>query len=323
MGPFAIRDQFPVKLLFLSLRPEGAALLPENAWRFSVGFAYTNTYAVTRPVGNPRVASDYYQAAPADEYRLFVDAEVLHLTLDLDWRIAHRLQAGVTLPILLQSGGFLDRTVEGFHRLFRLSNGGREETPRNAYGVFVVRSGQFWIARDDAPRMQPGDVVLRLKHPVFVSAGAWPSVSWLNAVKLPTGRFEHLTGSGGTDLQMALLVTQPVGRRLAAHYNLAHTRLGKPARHAGFPVRSVLSQMLAIEYLATPRLSVLVQALSNTSLFPESALGPLDRTAYELHAGVKYAVSPSTRFEIGLMENLSQYQNTPDIGLHAGVSMGR
>ena len=321
-GPFSVRDQFPIKQLFLSLSPEEAALAPEGTRLFSARFAYTNTYAVTRPIGDPRVALDYYQSAPLSAYRLLVDVETLRLELRVDWRITRWLQAGVTAPVIGQSGGFLDRTVEGFHRLFRLSNGGREEVPRNAYGVYVLRNGQFWIARTKAPGLRLGDVVLRLKTPLL-SREAGPHLSLAGAMKIPTGRFEDLTGSEGTDLQLALLATQPIGKRWVIHYNLAFTKLGRPKRTIGFPIRSIRSQMLAFEFLATTRLSLLMQTLSNTSLFPNSGLAPLNRTAYEIDAGIKVAITPAAVFEIGLIENLSQHQNTPDIGLHAGISIRR
>ena len=220
-GPFALRDQFPVKLLFLSLRPESGYLLPTGARQWAFGFAYANTYAGTWPVGNPKKAGDYYQAAPLNEYRLFVDAEVLRLTIDLDWRIARRLQVGATLPLIFQNGGFLDSTVEGFHGLFNLTNGGREETLQNAYGVFVARNAQFWINREKAAAFQPGDVVLRLKSPILEGGRNGPTIAGSGAVKLPTGRFESLTGSGGVDIQVALMATQPIGQRLVVHYNIA------------------------------------------------------------------------------------------------------
>ncbi|MBI4552040.1 MAG: DUF3187 family protein, partial [Candidatus Latescibacteria bacterium] len=307
-GPFETRDEFPVKLLFLSLRPDRAGLRPPGTLRLAGRFAYANTYAVTRPVGNPTVPLDYYQAAPLSEYRLFVDAEVLRASFDIDWSPSARWQLGAEVPFLIQGGGYLDRTVEGFHHLFRLSNGGREQTPRNAYGVFVVRSGRFWIAHDQPPAAGLGDVVLRVKTAVITPHGRRPALSWLGALKLPTGQFDRLTGSGGTDAQVALLLTQPIGASFILHYNVGYTHIGRPARSAGFPVRSITSHLLAAEYLATRRLSVILQALANTSLFPAGRLGPLDRTAYELHAGVKYALTPSILLDIGLMENLSQYQ---------------
>lgn len=321
-GPFAVRDQFPVKLLFLSLRPDGAWLLPAGGMRASARFAYSNTYAVTRPVSDPRDPAAYYQDAPLDAYRLFVDAEVFRLELSFEWRPARWGQIGVDVPLMTQSGGFLDATVEAFHNLFNLSNGGREATPRNAYGVYVARNARFWIGRDTAAAFRLGDIVLRIKSPVRASRGRWPDVSWSGALKLPTGEFDDLSGSGGADAQLALLVFQSLGPHFALHYNAAYTWLGRSSRHAGFPVRNVTSQLLAVEFLASQRLSVLTQVLANTSMFSKSRPGPLDRTAYEINAGIKYALNASTLFEIGLVENLSQYQNTPDIALQAGVSMG-
>lgn len=322
-GPFETRDQFPIKLLFLSLRPDMAPLRSRGAFRLTERLTYSNTYAVTRPIGNPHIPLDYYQAAPLDEYRLFVDAEVLQASLDIEWTATARWQIGAELPFIAQGGGFLDSTIEGFHHLFRLSNGGREHTPRNAYGIFVVRSGRFWVAQEHAPPARLGDVVLRVKTAVIARHGNWPALSCLGALKLPTGQFDRLTGSGGTDAQIALLLSQPMGPLFMLHYNVGYTLLGRPDHSAGFPVRAITSHLLAVEYLTSRRLSIITQVLANTSLFPRGRLGPLDRTAYEINAGVKYALTPSWLCEIGLIENLSQYQNTPDIGLQWGVSVTR
>ena len=317
-GPFIQRDQFTVRMLFLGLRPEAGNLLPRGSMQWAVRLDYANTYAVTRPVGDPGVAGDYFQAAPLNEYRLFADTETLRLAVDLDWQILPRLQIGLTLPFMKHGGGFLDGTVEGFHRLFNLTNGGREETPRNDYGVYVVRNGRFWIESAEAAAIRPGDLVLRMKTPLYRRAGVL-DLALASAVKLPTGNLEALTGSGGFDIQAALFATWWPAKILAVHYNIAHSRLGRPSRGKGFPLRSITTHMLALEYRATNRLAALIQAQGNTGPFPDSVLGPLDRTAFEMSGGVRYALSGTATLEIALTENLSQYQNTPDIGLHAGI----
>ncbi len=317
-GPFIQRDQFPVRMLFLGLRPEAGGLLPRGSRQWAARLDYANTYAVTRPLGDPVTAVDYYQAAPLNEYRMFADTETLRLAIDLDWRIASRLQIGLTFPFLKHGGGFLDSTVEGFHRLFNLTNGGREETPRNDYGVYVVRNGRFWIESAEAAAFRPGDVVVRVKTPLYRRAGVF-DLALAGAVKLPTGSLEALTGSGGFDIQAALYATWRPVEFLAIHYNIAHSRLGRPSRSEGFPMRSITSHMLAFEYRATDSLAALLQAQGNSGPFPDSVLGPLDRSAFEISAGARYALSETASLEFGITENLSQYQNTPDIGLHAGI----
>ena len=318
-GPFMQRDQFPVRMLFLGLRPEAGDLLPRRSARLAVRMDYANTYASTFPVGDPLVADDYYQAAPPDEYRLFVDTETLRVSVDLDWRIASRLQAGMTLPFLKHGGGFLDGVVEGFHGMFNLSNGGREWSPRNDYGVFVVRDRRFWIRSVESTAFRPGDLVLRLKTPLNLG-GRNVDLSLAGAVKLSTGNLETLTGSGGTDFQAALFATWRPEQHLVFHANLAHSRLGRPSQGEGFPLRSITSLVLAFEYRTTGRLAALVQTQTNIGPFPSSRLGPLNRTAIEATAGVRYALSESVSLDMGLTENFSQYQNTPDVGLHAGIA---
>ena len=317
-GPFMQRDQFPVRMLFLGLRPDAGDLVPRRSARWAVRFDYANTYASTLPVGDTLIADDYYRAAPANEYRLFVDSETLRVSVDLDWRIVSRVQIGATMPFLKHGGGFLDGAVEGFHRMFNLSNGGREWTPRNDYGVFVVRDRRFWIRSVESADFRPGDLVLRMKTPLSRDGGEL-TLSLAGAVKLPTGNLETLTGSGGTDFQVALFATWRPEQDMVFHANLAHSRLGKPTLGEGFPLRSISTLLLAFEYRTTGRLAALVQTLVNIGPFPSSKLGPLNRTAIEATAGVRYALSESVSLDMGLTENLSQYQNTPDVGLHAGI----
>ena len=317
-GPFMQRDQFPVRMLFLGLRPDAGDLIPRRAIRWSVRLDYANTYASTFPVGDRLIADDYYQAAPPNEYRLFVDTETLRVSVDLDWRVASRVQLGATVPFLKHGGGFMDGLVEGFHGLFNLSNGGREWSPQNDYGVFVVRDRRFWIRSVESAGFRPGDLVLRMKTPLYRDGGGLV-LSLAGAVKLPTGSLETLTGSGGTDIQATLFATWRPATRLVFHGNLAHSLLGTVTRNEGFPLRSISTLLLAFEYRTTGRLAALVQTQVNIGPFPGSRLGPLNRTAIEATAGVRYALSESLSLDVGLTENLSQYQNTPDVGLHAGI----
>lgn len=321
-GPFMQRDQFPVRMLFLGLRPDAGDLIPRRSVRWSVRLDYANTYASTFPVGDRLVADDYYQAAPPDEYRLFVDTETLRVSVELDWRVASRVQVGATVPFLKHGGGFMDGLVEGFHGLLNLSNGGREWSPRNEYGVFVVRDRRFWIRSVEPAGFRPGDFVLRVKTPLYRDGGGFV-LSLAGALKLPTGSLETLTGSGGTDIQAALFATwrpRLAGRDMVFHANLAHSLLGGATRSEGFPLRSISTLLLAFEYRTAGRFAALVQTQVNIGPFPGSRLGPLNRTAIEATAGVRYALSESLSLDLGLTENLSQYQNTPDVGLHAGIA---
>tara|TARA_B100000029_G_scaffold389840_1_gene386347 strand:- start:46781 stop:47869 length:1089 start_codon:yes stop_codon:yes gene_type:complete len=317
-GPFMLRDQFPIRALFLGLRPETGHLLPLKTSQWVVRSCYSNTYASTRPLGDPIVAGDYYKSAPLNEYRLFADTETLRVALDLDWRLISMLQIGLTLPFIRHSGGFLDGFVEDFHKLFKLTNGGREETPRNNHGVFVVRNGKFWIENTKAASFSLGDIVLRIKLPLYHHKDIF-NISMSGALKLPTGNIDKLTGSGGIDVQAALFASLSPYKRLAVHYNLSHSWLGNPLQTKAFPVRSILTNLIAFEYLATNRLKAQVQINSNTGPFPDSRLGPLNRTAFEVSGGTKYGFSDNMTLELAIIENLSQYQNTPDIGIHVGI----
>lgn len=88
---------------------------------------------------------------------------------------------------------------------------------------------------------------------------------------------------------------------------------------AGIPMRRhqvfVLS---ALELPITARWSAVVQELFNTGAARD--FYEFSEATHEIVAGVKGEILPHTLFEFGLIENLFKFDNSPDFGLHFGIS---
>lgn len=67
----------------------------------------------------------------------------------------------------------------------------------------------------------------------------------------------------------------------------------------------------------TPRSAVILQYLFN-----EGAMlsGPVSRSAHEVTVGSRFRLSDRTSLDIGLVENIINYDNGPDFGVHFGIS---
>src|SRR5256885_1824092 len=124
--PFPIRDPFPFKLLFLDQPPAGAALQAPLRARFSIGSCYVNTMVATDDLvqlynRNPSyggivtlgVLQMVANAQPSRTAFIF-DGETLRTTLQARVGIAPRLELGVDVPFLMQSGGFMDPIIDEF-----------------------------------------------------------------------------------------------------------------------------------------------------------------------------------------------------------------
>ena len=48
--------------------------------------------------------------------------------------------------------------------------------------------------------------------------------------------------------------------------------------------------------------------------------GPFSATSNEITLGYKWEFVPRTILEVGLIENIVEFDNSPDFGIHLGVS---
>jgi hypothetical protein len=76
--------------------------------------------------------------------------------------------------------------------------------------------------------------------------------------------------------------------------------------------------LTTIEYPWTDRFSIILQQLINTGAAED--FYQFSESTYELTLGLKAEFLTNTFFEFGLIENLWNFDNSPDLGLHFGLS---
>jgi len=83
--------------------------------------------------------------------------------------------------------------------------------------------------------------------------------------------------------------------------------------------QAVVSGMLAFERALGGRTSILAQATVSQSPFGDLELAKLDNITSQLTVGLKRVVGRQVLF-FGLTENVANFSNSPDIGLHFGLT---
>jgi hypothetical protein len=327
-GPLRIRDQFLPSIGFLSFDPLPADVLEKDHWQLDLVVTVANDFAHSEAVEQFLAGRSSRQPLTLDELRSIEPAEgsagIYHLdgehyrtAIAIRRGVGRGLQMGVLIPFISYQGGVLDGAVEDFHDGFSLSQAGRLGVARNAFTAYV-RSGEREVFIQGDPSSSLSDIVLTAKGRLLgARQGTRTRLALQGSLKLPTGDAKTLTGSGSTDLGIELLGTRYYGSS-CLHVSVGAARLGA---HDLFdiPPQTLLSGMLAWERALGKSMTGLVQLTISESPFSDLDLENLNTLSSQITLGVKKAIGANVFF-FGLTENVVNFDNSPDIGVHLGLT---
>lgn len=326
-GPLRIRDQFFLGMGFLAFDPVSADVLQVGEWQIDLIETATNNFARSGAVGDVLEKRDRREALTLDQLRsidpaagdsgiYFVDGELYRTAVALRRGIGKGVQLEVVVPVLSFGGGVVDSLVEGFHRAFGFGQAGRLGVPKDSFLVYArSREGELFIDRD--PGLILGDLVLGAKFRLRDSADRRLRLALETLVKLPTGGAEPLGTSGSADFGTQLLLTRYYSKA-CLHGSLGFLALGASDQF-GLDSQTIGSGMIAYERGLGPSMSALIQVTVSHTPFRDLELSDLDRTSRQVTLGFKKVIKRQVFF-VGLTENFGAFNNTPDIGLHVGIT---
>jgi hypothetical protein len=164
---------------------------------FSVYFTQDARYRTDIPLPGANSGRSYDKAHVVRDYEGYT-AET-----GVAYNFFDELQAGVDMRLFLYSGGFLDSFIENFHNAFGFSNGTRELYLHNQIYINIPndKGSPLFL---DKNAVSFGDIDLWCKWTFLENRAV--SLAALGAFKLPTGKFELLSGSGYPDAAAGLLL---------------------------------------------------------------------------------------------------------------------
>jgi Protein of unknown function (DUF3187) len=243
--------------------------------------------------------------------QLLVDGESDTLRLSYEDSITHDWRYRVTVPVIRDSGGFLDSSIESWHRFFGFNPGSRPYYPKNQLVYFY--SGNNRIDMQDSGT-SIGDVSAETGW--YAADSATRTISLWGGLKAPTGSTLRLTGDGAWDaalwahaarrwpdwrLAVELGLAQPMGDEIfagSAHVTSAFMR-GAVTRDLG-PVWSLRAQ-----------LDGQTRRVTGTEL---RFLGP----SAQLTVGVVRQMAHRWRLQMGFAEDVA-VNTAPDITFFLGI----
>jgi len=215
-------------------------------------------------------------------------------------------------------GGFLDSTIESFHKAIDAPRFGRPAAARNDYNVlFDLKSGEY--AQFEAPgRGGLLDPVFGVRYTTALNE-KW-RLSMETAVKLPLSDSSRALSTGRTDVG-AQLSLQRQANRHAVYLNFAAVYYAGMDQFVPEPARVLPTLVTGYEFRWTQRTNLIFQSYVSRSVYQrdQTDLEELRGTKIQLSGGVHHRRGPHL-VSFAITENIGNINNTPDIGVQMGYS---
>jgi Protein of unknown function (DUF3187) len=324
------RDMSPFGLLRLDMLPAHTADAAPGSWTFEIQYAYQNTFVSSDNVrdylearNTPRQPLRAQDAAnilalPGDAY--YVDGEFGLADLIVQRRLNEYWSAYVTVPYMQFGQGFFDSTVESFHDTFGFSQQGRDLVARNRFQIVYDIGDVRFAQLDRETRGGFGDPVFGARYSLPQPRFGWDIVVEFAAKIAVDG--ERLLLSTGKNDYGAQVTLQ---RRLGKSGRHALYLSGSGVYYAGGPEipgdESQLIPTIIAGYSVglTPHTSVILQGYASRSVIENTTLEELKEDKFLLSLGLQ-ARGKNILWNLAITENVSNFNNTPDIGVQLGLA---
>lgn len=198
-GPLWSKNIFCQYIMYYNLNGMDAGVGKQFEFQYYLSMYYTQEFFVNYTKMNWENRIDLHTY----DYKecVLADFESLVTELGASFFLFKNLQVGMALRVISYYGGFLDSFVQNYHYTFGFPNGAREFFPQNNVYVNVETNINIYL---DKPTVSFGDIDTWIKYNMIHIKMI--DLALLGALKIPTGSFNKLSGSGYPDFAAAILL---------------------------------------------------------------------------------------------------------------------
>ncbi len=328
-GPLSARDLSPFGFLRLDMRPAHAVAIEPGGWTVETEFASQNTWAMSpeveryltglessgrRALGDAEVAA--IRDLPGENY--LVDFEMTLVDVTLHHQFTPHLSGYLITGAVSYEGGYLDGTVEKFHRTFGLSTFGRPAVRRDDVNVIYDLKSTSFAQLGRAPSSGGLlDPTVGLRYSGIPLGGAW-QMSLEAAIKMPLAGERRMLSTGRTDYGFQA-AAQWQGARQAFYANASAVYFAGGDFLVNHERQIVPTLVVAYEYALTANTNLNLQGYASSSVYSrrETDLEELLGNKYQLTAGIRHR-RDNLLLSFGITENVQNINNTPDVAFQLG-----
>ncbi len=298
-GPLRLESQSPFQSLRLQLRPMAPTYQVPGTWEVGATMSLANVWA--NSPGN-----------------YLIDYESLNTTLFAAYGINQALRIEIGLEERRVFGGIMDSFITDFHDFFGLDQDGRDSTPFGLVQIEILdNKGNSLLSYNQGSGVYSRSITAYLEHRLTCGSTKLPALSYAVSLRYDTEGQHMLDRDFPFDLGLSLSAAKKIGP-LNAYLSAGLFWYGSTKIQKIDLKRTQTALMTGLEWRYTATQSLLFQCLVTEG--SAKNLGPFSDASYEVTLGWKWAVIPSGVLEVGLIENIIIWDNSPDFGVHSGFS---
>lgn len=207
----------------------------------------------------------------------------------------------------------LDEVVESFHDVFGIEQNGRDINQNQTHIDIPLYSASF---ADELNGVFSQTIGLSIQKVLIDKSVEWPAVAIVFNTSMET-LSDGMIEKGAIDygLQLTMAQKQSAGYMFG---NISYTHFGSDETLGLIPLaEKQFSGMMGYEFSVDRHEAFIVQYLFSDGVLVD--LGALDEVSHEIHLGYKWR-SESNIIEVGLVENIVNFDNGPDVAFTFGVT---
>ena len=279
--PFSVSNENPFVAIYGNPKHRSASVLERDVAQSKIGFNVNSNFE-----------------AETNEYRdsITLDGETEVWDLSYLRGLGNGWEAGVHVPLIKHSGGYLDRSIIRWHDWFGMPQGGRDLAVNDELNYSITSSGTDRLVLLNRKR-GVGDVAL------FVGKELTSNLVLRSQLKLPTGAPEKLMGSGGTDFNVSVDYVRNLGNAWSWGGSASLAYLS--GNELGLTNQDVVAALGShIVYRVKPSLALKVQWDFSSGPYRHPDLEPLIKAAGVLSFGGSLRITDQDRLDLVFIENI-------------------
>ncbi len=246
-----------------------------------------------------------------------IDAETQDVRLRLEYAFGSDWAGLIEIPWRHLSGGTLDGVIENWHDLFGLSNGVRDQMPRDRLLIEFQQGDQVELRVDDSAS-GIADVPVALGYQVTASDRGAIS-SWLS-VDVPVGESKGLLGSGALDVALSVAGQTQLSEHWQVFGQVDAVWLGQGDILPQYQESFAWAGLAGVSWNAWRSLDLTVQVYANSRVF-DVPINGLSGDAVVLGYGGTWRTPAGWRFDLGMNEDI-EVNASPDATFYFAVQHG-
>ena len=304
LGTFSHGSQSPGPSIRLSMPPLIPRRIQPGAWVLGQSFTWSNTWARDN------------RYTHRDNFLL--DYESLHSNTTLSYGISRRMMVGFAYERRDFFGGAMDGLLEKFHELFGLKQDERDRHPRDETHLVVYDENREVVSDlsdfnqfDNSSLHLMGSYILHPGTRCFPAIGISGLLSYgMNTPFKSNG--PPLAAGIGIGLSKRWRTKWYSYHTLNyVYYNNVEVN-GLKLKHDNW------STSLAVAWYPRPSISIIAQYLITEGAVDK--IKSFEDPSHEVSLGIKWRFSQSDTLECAFIENIIDYDNSPDFGIHVAYS---